>query len=49
MIILRLLDQIWQVKYSRHLLSQNSIYNPRIQFFLLKRQALVPYAAFWTS
>ena len=45
-IILRLLDQIWQVKYSRHPLTQNSIYNPRIQFFLLKLQALAPYAGF---
>ena len=32
-IFLPLLDQIWQVKYSRQPLSQNSIYNPRTQYF----------------
>ena len=33
-------DQIWQVKYSRQPLSQNSIYNPRTQYFLLNLLAL---------
>ena len=39
-IILRLLDQIWQVKYNSQPLSQNSIN-------ILQRLAL--YAGFWTS
>ena len=41
-----LLDQIWQVKYSRQPLSQNSIYNSRTQYFLLNPQALALYAGF---
>ena len=44
-----LLDQIWQVKYSRQRLSQNSICNPRTQCFLLSHLALALYTGFWTS
>ena len=36
---LQLLDQIWKVKYNRQPLSQNSINNPRTQYFLLNPQA----------
>jgi len=43
---LQLLDQIWQVKYSRQQLSQNSICNPRTKCFLLNPQALALFAAF---
>ena len=45
-IFLQLLDQIWQMKYNRQPLSQNSIYNPRTQYFLLNPQALTLYAGF---
>ena len=34
------------VKYSRLPLCQNSIYNPRIQYFLFQPQALALYAGF---
>ena len=43
---LPLLDQTWQVKYSRQPLSQNSIYNARTQYFLLNPQTLALYAGF---
>ena len=46
---LQLLHQIWQMKYSRQLLSQNSLDNSRTQYFLLNLQALALYAGFWTS
>ena len=39
-IILQLLDQIWQVKYSHQPSNQNSIYSPRIQHFLSKATGL---------
>ena len=34
------IDQIWQVKYSHQPSSRNSIYSPRILYFLSKLQAL---------
>ena len=43
---LQLVDQIWQAKYSRQPLSQNSIYNPWTQYFLLNPRALAQYAGF---
>ena len=43
------MDQIWQMKYSRQLSSQNSIYNPRTQYFLLNLQVLALYSIVSTS